>query len=370
MKRLTIQQRQALLKGFCLVLALGMFIGSLCAVPCIVGAVPRMSGTNARDFLYGTEANAKDVPAFALGGGFEFSQDEESSAESENISKPEEESQDEITEKPSNPSPKPNDLFVTASNLCWYEIGETPTLNIINRTGFSVELKKYLEREFPVKGNIPTSDPLVLIIHTHGSESYLPSGQGFYSPDESFRSFDEEKTVVHIGELLAERLNTLGIPTLHDKTMHDKADYNTSYVASSKAIEKYLAQNPSIKFVIDVHRDSVFDSEGNNIKPLTTIKGKDCAQLMLVVGTNEAGIPHPNWQENLTFSTHLQQKMNDMFPTLARPLNLRTAEFNQSYTKGSIILEVGSCGNTVEEAENAILNFADAYASMLKEELG
>lgn len=368
-RKLTNKQRQALLKIFCLVLAVGMFVGTLFAVPCIVGAMPRMSGTSTKGLLYGDIALAEDVPAFALGGGnFEISKKEEDDhkQESENSSNPEtEEESAEVPEK----IPTAGDLFVTASNLCWYEIGDEPSLNIINRTGYAVDLKDYLEREFPIKANI-SSEPLVLIIHTHGSESYLPSGQGFYSPDESFRSFEEGKTVVHIGELLAKRLGELGISAIHDKTMHDKKDYNTSYVASSKAIEEYLSEYPSIRFVIDVHRDSVFDSAGNNIKPLTTINGKDCAQLMLVVGTDEAGIAHPGWRQNLTFATYLQQKMNDGFPTLARPINLRTAEFNQSYTKGSVILEVGSCGNTVEEAENAIICFADAYASLLKEMLG
>ena len=95
--------------------------------------------------------------------------------------------------------------------------------------------------------------------------------------------------------------------------------------------------------------------EINNIKPVTEIDGKKCAQLMLVMGTNAMGIPHPRWRDNLTFAAYLQKQMNDMYPTLARPVNLRTAEFNQSYTKGSIILEVGSCGNTIEEAEKLLI---------------
>ena len=109
----------------------------------------------------------------------------------------------------------------------------------------------------------------------------------------------------------------------------------------------------------------MFDSNGNNIKPLANINGKDCAQLMLVVGTNEAGAVHPNWRDNLTFATHLQQSMNETYPTLARPINLRTSAFNQALTSGSVLLEVGSCGNTVEEAENAITLFADVYAKLL-----
>jgi len=267
------------------------------------------------------------------------------------------------------PTPGEDDLPVFSESLCWYDIDETPELNIINRTTYKVKLKDYLNRELPIDGSIPSEEPLVLIMHTHGSESYLPAGYDFYSPDEKFRSLDENENVVHIGEVLAEELKKLGIIAVHDKTLYDQTDFNRSYNYSRVGIKEYLRKYPTIKFVIDVHRDSVFDSKGNNIKPLTEINGEKSAQLMLVVGTDQAGAVHPDWQKNLTFATHLQQTMNDTFPTLARPINLRTAAFNQALSPGSVLLEVGSCGNTIEEAENAISLFAVCYASLIKKHL-
>ncbi len=364
-RRLTVGQRQAILRIGCLALSVLMLVSAFAAIPYVVGLIPEFSNNANRVLAHAEVALGEGMPTFALGAG-----------EFENIKSPQPETsypndgEFEPEEPIPIPTPGEDDLPVFSDNLCWYEIDEEPTLDIINRTKFDVDLKKYLEREFPITSVIPKNEPLVLIVHTHGSESYLDAGYDFYSPDETFRSLDEEKTVVHIGEVLCERLNSFGINTIHDKTMYDITDFNKSYSYSREGIRKALAEYPSIRFVIDLHRDSVFDAKGNNVKPVTNINGKDCAQLMLVVGTNEGGAVHPNWRDNLTVATHLLDSMNQMYPTLARPINLRSSAFNQALAMGSVLLEVGSCGNTVEEAENAITLFAEAYAAMIKTEMG
>ncbi len=357
-RRLTLSQRQAILKWGCLTLSVLLVIGAFCAVPYIARAIPAFSGSTARKLHQDSEALGSEIPTFALGTG-----DYETLVVGDNKGEYEPETPIPV------PEPGEYDLPVSSSNLCWYELGDSATLNIINRTSFNVDLNKYLKNDFPIDGEIPSDEPLVLIVHTHGSESYLDNGYNYYSPDETFRSLDEAKTVVGIGDMLCEKLNSLGIKTVHDRTMYDIVNFNKAYSYSREGIKQALSQYPSIKFVIDLHRDSVFDNKDNNIKPLTTINGKDCAQLMIVVGTNQGGSNHPNWKNNLTFATHLQQKLNDMYPTLARPINLRTAAFNQALATGSILLEVGACGNTVEEAENAINLFALSYSTLIKEHL-
>lgn len=360
-RRLTVAQRQALIKWGCFLLSSLLFLSALAAVPYIVSVIPKVSAKSRQNIFYGNAALATDVPKYQLGAGEYDSLQENESFDPEGEFEPEE------------PIPIPeaseNDLPVTPSNLAWYTVSDNPSLNIINRTKFNISLDEYIKKPFPIDCAIPDSEPLVLIIHTHGSESYLENGYDFYSPEETFRSLDAERGVVRIGEVLCEKLNSLGISTLHDKTMYDQTDFNRSYSYSRAGVQAVLEKYPTVQFVIDLHRDSVFDSDGKNIKPLTTLNGKECAQLMLVVGTNGGGSDHPNWRDNLTFATHLQQKMNDLYPTLARPLNLRSAAFNQALAKGSLLLEVGSCGNTLEEAENAVLLFAQAYASLLKENL-
>lgn len=365
-RRLSNTQRQAVKKTLFLILALAVFLSALAAIPYLASLIPRFSATATRTLLKDAKITPQSVPTFAFGSGEE---PEKTNDGIENLDQSVAPSQTEPDpETPPPPQRQEGDLPVFSDNLCWYDADEAPTLDLINRTKYDIDLDDYLTRDFPVSAKI-TDSPLVLIVHTHGSESFLPDRQDFYSPDEDFRSLTEEETVVGIGDTLCERLNQLGIPTIQDKTMHDIPDYNSAYVSSADAIKKILAENPTIKFVIDLHRDSVFDANGNNVKPVTDINGKDCAQLMLVVGTDQMGIAHPNWRDNLTFATYLQKEMNDTYPTLARPVNLRIQEFNQSYTKGSLILEVGSCGNTLQEAENAVTLFAECYAELLKTQL-
>lgn len=355
-RRLTNTQRQAIMKWVCLALSAALFIGTFFALPRIISHLPYFSARDiGRIFNRGQEDGA--LPTFAITAGeFDFSYPEDFVGD---YAPEDEESVPPIL-------PDEDSLFVFSDNLCWYEMGEDADLHIINRTEYSVDLKDFLKRDYPVKGQIDR-EPSVLIVHTHGSESYLPKGHDFYSPEETFRSLKEEETVVHIGEVLADELEKQGISVIHDKTMYDQTDFNRSYNYSRVGIKKALEENPSIKYIIDLHRDSVFDSSGKNIKPLTRVDGKNCAQLMLVVGTDGAGADHPHWRDNLTFATHLQNKLNNKYPTLARPINLRTSAFNQALAKGSILLEVGSCGNTVEEAENAIVLFAAAYGNIIKE---
>ncbi len=363
MKRLlTNQQRQAVKNVCCLVLAIAMLACVFALVPMLAGIIPKISGSAARGLADEQVGLDTALPVFALGSG--NTKNEQAAV------KPEQSEPKPSEPEPAVPSPTPNkdDLLVSGENLCWYEMTDQPTLNIINRTSYKVDLSDFLTREFPITRPI-SAEPKVLIIHTHGSESYLQDGYNFYSPDEDFRSHNKAENVVGIGELLAKALNERGVPTIQDQTMHDVPDYNSAYVNSANALENILKKYPTVDFVIDIHRDSIFDSAGNNIKPITVVDGLPCAQLMIVVGTNEMGIPHPSWRDNLTFATYLQQELNTAYPTLARPINLRKQEFNQSYTKGSIILEVGSCGNTAEEAENAILLFAECYANLLKKQL-
>ncbi len=354
-RKLTNRQRQALIKIGCLALSLVIFGGVIFAIPHIVKAIPHFGGNPSAE-LSGNGFYGVQTPKFPLNAGIIAELNQEIVPPKEEIQKPVQ----------TLPKPQEGDLMVFSGNFCWYDSDETPSLNIINTTDYNVDLKDYVNRDYNI-GNLSENAPAVLIVHTHGSESYLKNGYDFYSPNEDFRSTDESETVVHIGELLCAELNSLGINTIHDKTMYDLEDFNRSYAFSRDGIKKWLEKYPSIKFVIDVHRDSVFDSEGNNVKPLTTVNGEDCAQLMLVVGTNSGSVYHPNWKENLTFATKLQNQMNILYPTLARPINLRTAAFNQNLTKGSLILEAGSCGNTVEEVERSIKLFAKAYSETIFE---
>ncbi len=217
-----------------------------------------------------------------------------------------------------------------------------------NETSYSVNIDEMLAS--PISVDMTKRGPKVLVIHTHGSESYSPQGSVIYDMTASDRNTDTEKNVVKAGEVLCEILNEKGIQTLHDKTLHDYPSYNGSYASSLKSMEKYLEKYPSIQIILDIHRDSIVYSDHSKAKAVCDIDGKTAAQLMFVVGTDEKGLTHPNWRENLKTAIHFQNAINERYPNLMRHINLRQERFNGHTTPGSMIIETGASGNTLTEA--------------------
>ena len=129
-------------------------------------------------------------------------------------------------------------------------------------------------------------------------------------------------------------------------------------------MESYLEQYPTIRVVLDVHRDALVGEDGTIYKPITTVNGEDSAQVMLVMGSH-ALYDHPKWEENLSLAVKIQAEMNTLWPTLARPIGLRENRYNQQLTTGSLLVEVGSHGNTLQEALAAARMFARAAGAVL-----
>lgn len=207
--------------------------------------------------------------------------------------------------------------------------------------------------------------PYILILHTHGTESFAPEGADTYTESDAFRSTDTAENVVAVGTVMAETLRQAGIPVLHLTEMFDFASYNEAYTRSAAAVRKALAEHPSIQIVLDVHRDSVVRTDKTKIRPVTTVNGTQAAQFMLVVGTDFKGADHPMWQDNLNFALKIQDTLLGSVPKFARSINLRGAGFNQQYAPGSLLLEVGSCGNTLNEAKRAGVLAAIAIAEVV-----
>ena len=219
---------------------------------------------------------------------------------------------------------------------------------IRNETDFGINIDEMLKA--PLKFNMKGSGPKVLILHTHATESYSPEGATTYAADKSDRSLDESQNMIAVGEAVKKVFDKAGIEAIHDKTLHDQPSFNGSYAASLKTVESYKAKYPSICVVLDLHRDAFIYDNGSKAKFVTEIKGKKTAQLMMVVGTNGGGLDHPEWRENMKFALKLQNKITDKYPTLMRGVNLRKERFNGHTTYASIIIEVGSSGNTLSEA--------------------
>ena len=208
--------------------------------------------------------------------------------------------------------------------------------------------------------------PQVLILHSHGSECYTPAPGADILYSGNHRSTDSRYNVVLAGNAMAEELEMAGIPVLHDRTLYDYPSYSGAYDRSLAAIETALAQYPSIQFILDVHRDAIEDTEGNEYKVISETGQGSAAQLTLVVGSDGSGLPHPNWMENLRLAVALQNQIAGEEPTLMRPILLRKSRYNQHATAGSLLVEVGAAGNAPEEAELAARLFARQLAELLQ----
>lgn len=191
----------------------------------------------------------------------------------------------------------------------------------------------------------------VLIIHTHTTESYMLYDAGYYNNGDADRTEDESKNVCAVGEAVAKELRAAGIETVHDTTVHDSPQYRGAYTRSEETVKKVLKKHPTIQVVLDLHRDCIMNNEKDKIKPTAEINGKKAAQMMMVMGvTSTKTSPHPKWRENLHFAMALQRTIRTSYPNLMRPISLTNTRYNQHLSTAYVLVEMGSDGNTLEEA--------------------
>ena len=207
--------------------------------------------------------------------------------------------------------------------------------------------------------------PQILIMHTHGTEAYTPNGNDVYTPTDTSRTLNNDQNMIRVGNEMKTVFESMGLSVVHDETPYDYPAYKDGYVRSGEGVKKYLEQYPSIKIVLDVHRDALVGADDTVYKTYTTIDGQGVAQIELVVGSPKGGAEHPNWQENLTLAMKLQKSMNTLYPTLARPISINVPAYNQNLTNGSLLVEVGSHGNTLQESIAGARLFARAAGQVL-----
>ena len=222
------------------------------------------------------------------------------------------------------------------------------------------------ELQEPFSAVLTGEGPQVLILHTHGSESYTPAAGTEVVWSGDHRTTDNRYNVVRVGDEIARVLGEEGISVLHDRTLYDYPSYSEAYDRSLAAIESYLAQYPSIQFILDAHRDAIADAQGNQYKVISQLEEGTSAQMTLVVGSDGSGLPHPNWMENLRLAVAIQEELLRDHPTLMRPMLLRNSRYNQHTAPGALLLEVGAAGNDPKEALLAGQVFARGMAEILQ----
>lgn len=212
-------------------------------------------------------------------------------------------------------------------------------VKIKNETDYKLE-------EMNLNSDIKVTNKNVIIFHTHTCESYTPTPENSYEATGNFRTTDLNYNVAKVGDELKKYLTSYGFNVVHNTTYHDYPTYSSSYGRSLKTVAEVLKQNPNTDIIIDLHRDAI----GNDkYAPKVKIGDEYVAQMMFVIGTNGSGLAHDNWKQNLEFAIKVQQKANELYPGLFKPIILRDARYNQHLSSAATIIEFGATGNTLEE---------------------
>ena len=270
-----------------------------------------------------------------------------------------------VTEEdtPAVEEPAPEQTTAAAVPEIQFTQADVQAVTVAGSASYAVDVSQALAGSW----RQPLSEgPQVLIVHTHGTEAYTAESGWEYEGSEGYRSDDPDYSVVRVGQALADELEALGIETIHDPSMNDLESFSGAYSRTLTRVEQWLEEYPSICMVIDLHRDAAENPDGTQFAPLVQYDGEDCARLMLVVGTDEGGLQHPAWRENLSCAVQLQALLERSAPGLCRDLDLRTERFNQHLSTGSILIEFGASGNTMTQVLRTVPLAAQAIATLLQ----
>ncbi len=214
----------------------------------------------------------------------------------------------------------------------------------------------------PLNWDLTTNEPTVLILHSHGSESYAPTGE--YAEVSPYHTLNNSHNMVSVGSYIASLLEASGISVIHDTALHDNPSYNDSYGNSRASMQAYLKKYPSIRLVLDLHRDAIEDANGNQIAQTVFAGDQTYAPLMLVVGTDYGGLNHPQWRENFSLALKLQTQLEGICPGIGKKINLRSERFNQDLSPGALLIEIGTSGNSRQDALRSAKVLAEAIISL------
>lgn len=210
-----------------------------------------------------------------------------------------------------------------------------------------------------VKEDSSEQEPLIYIYNTHQSEGYAAS---------SFLEYSVNPTVMMNDYILEDIFEKNGLPTLveerkiKDILAENGWKYSYSYMASRKLMEDVKSNNPSLKYFIDVHRDSLTKN-----KTTITIGDKDYAKTIFLIG-----IENPKYDENLIFTTKLNDKLNQKYPGLSKGIYKKggpgvNGVYNQDFSPYTILIEVGGYENTTTEVLNSMLAFSECFMEVINE---
>ncbi len=247
-----------------------------------------------------------------------------------------------------------SEIKVAETGVTTQVITKNPIAEKSNVQYGNVKIKNETDYELTqemLKPDITIENKNVIIFHTHSCESYTSSEKYPYTPTGNYRTTDLNYTVTRVGTELENQLKNYNFNVVHNQDYHDYPSYNGSYTRSLKTVEGILETAPS-DIIIDLHRDAV--GSRSDYAPTVKIGDEEAAQIMFVIGTNNGGLWHPNWNQNLKFAVKVQEKAEELYPGLFKPIMLTKSRYNQHTGKYANIIEVGATGNTLEQCLNSM----------------
>lgn len=285
--------------------------------------------------------------------------EEQAAKEEEEKKASEQKAKEEEAQKKQEQEEKTEPLSIDTSKI------KASAIRLDNHTnGISVKTADYFDKKVSLKLKPAEEGPQILILHTHTTEAYTKGKKDTYKETDTARTTDNDYNMVRVGEEMKDIFEEMGLSVVHDKTKYDYPSYNGSYSRALTGIQKMLKKYPTIQVVLDVHRDAIIGSDGTSYAKKTEIDGEEVAQVMLVVGTNDMGLTHPKWKDHLTLAVQIQKNMLAIDSDLPRPIDLRRQRFNEHATPGSLLVEVGTSGNTLKQALAGARLFAQAAGTL------
>lgn len=216
-----------------------------------------------------------------------------------------------------------------------------------------------IKKRTPIKENtesaVTLSEPLVYIYNTHQTEEYAPG---------SLKNYNITPTVYMAAGILKETLKEYGITAIVEDSNLQKSlserglNYNNAYTLSYEWLETASNKYPTIKYFIDLHRDSVSAS--------TQINNYSYAKMMFVIGMN-----HENYKQNETLMLKINELINNNYEGLMRtPFYGKNSRYNQHFNENVMLIEIGGPESTINEVSLSIKAFAESLSTIIGEENG
>ena len=327
---------------------------------CLDTVIPSIKNVNKKDEV---QASSKNIEPLKMALGVELGM-MDSTEKNDNVTQGNDEKNDSNQQLVNNEStnqnleePKTNvNTEVIESNVPEKYTSEYNGVKIRNETD-NIKLTEEM-----MKPDVNVNMKNILIYHTHASESYTSSDKYKYTVTGNFRTTDTNYNVVRVGTELTKYMEHYGYKVIHDTTIYDKS-YSESYDRSLKGVASLLEKNSDTDILFDIHRDAIADS---SYAPTVKIGEEEAAQLMFVIGSNGGGSKHDNWNQNLKLAIKIQEKANELYPGLFKPIVLRDSRYNQQLAKGASIIEVGATGNTMEQTLNSMKYLSKVLSEVLK----